>query len=653
MNYSFLKPLIESSESGVWGISPESLILGTISRQRTGAVESQALRRYYDLEVLRTNYEPGWDSFQQGIEHLCAAWFPPAVAHVASTVPPDSVPAFVAGAAYFDTPSGITNLLVQGQEAIETTDAKDVVTMPRRDVYGYIDSDTERELAQSLRIIRPVKDGYRLNRKVFTPIAEGFSRSRSEAAYATLDRLLSHLEIEQHNSIVPSILEIFDIQPPTQRPTGMNGALSVYVQNNALEDLVEALFGAELETVVDDLISQTERKQAQLRKTLALKRSSETTTDSITWPFPSSIAGVCALASQRDIPLAAGWVAEQTDQHELGVYNDLQHAGIETTYDDGVLFFEKAYPVPVDEPPSVDEYTNWVQTRLGDLQDRLRALHILQSGVSGIQKQQENRILTTAMSFMQSFTISPTRFIYTIFDPEFHADAYSIENYVGDSRELEQEIKTIRRWRQERPHDSESFAEMIPEVINHPLEADGDVKPVVRIMCPWTNFAIQDYVSQLSRLFDNDIEVKLLFRLPEGREWSQLKRNLLSRLGDTEGNLELRSYTRYKEYHDHTELRELQKNNQSHLKKTGVHAKLFIAGSPQNGNLLVGSANLMENSLYYNPEAGLQTRNPNVLETGISYFDMIWKIAAPDRIPEEAYTGETQYSFFPNVYRPR
>lgn len=652
MPYDLPEPLTEGSKSGVWGISPESLALGALARQTDELETEQSLKRYYDLEVLRTNYEPGWQPFQNGVDRLCEGWFPPVVANAASTVPPESLPAFVAGAAYFDTPSGIASLLVRGQDAIEGSDPETAVTMSRRDLHGYVETDLERALAQSLRIVKPVKDGYRLNRAIFEPLAEGFAKSRPEAAYATVYRLVTHLGIEQPDSIVEPILDACDVQPPSSPPTDVSGALSVYIRNNALQDLVETLFGTELETVLSELEARTTRHQGQLRELVTLTTPPTPTPSAQEWPFCSDIAGVCALVSQRQVPLAAGWLAEQTDQHELGVYDDLQRANIAVEYDDGLLKFGEAYSVPDGATPAVASYSEWVQNRLETLQDRLTALRSLRTITTGLRERQRQRILRKVLSFMESFTISPTRFIYTIFDPEFHADAYSIENYVGESTELDREVKKIRRWRQDRPHDAKSFAEMIPEVINHPLEVD-DVEQIVRIMCPWTNFAIQDYVSQLSRLFDNDIQVQLLFRLPEWREWSQLKQNLLSRVGDTGGNLELRSYTRYKEYHDHSELRELQNNDEAYLKKTGVHAKLFIAGSSENGNLLAGSANLMENSLYYNPEAGLQTRNPNVLQTAIDYFDLVWELAAPDRIPEDAFTGETEYTFFPAVYRPR
>ena len=651
MSYMIPESLTEPNESGIWGISPESLVLGLLADKDDEKASNKALKRYHDLEVLRTNYDPGWKPFQSGVDQLCSRWFPETVANAAIIVPHDSLSVFVAGAAYFDTPSGLASLLVHGQDIVEASDAEEPVTMSRRDLHGYIDSEIERSIAQSLRIIKPVSEGYRLNRAVFEPLAEGFSKSRPEAAYEIVHRVVEHLGIQDIDSIVESLLEACNAPIPSTPPEDNTGVLSVYIQNQELQDLVETLFSDDLHSVVEELEDETRREQIQLRQSLALSESSDSLTDTGNWPIDEALAGVCALASQRQIPVAAGWLAAQTGQTELGVYDDLRSAGIGVEYDDGLLTFDRAYRTPDEASLATESYSEWVQNRLITLQDRMTALRLVQSTTVGSTENQRQRILSNVLNFMESFTVSPTKFIYTIFDPEFHADTYNIDNYVGNSRELNEEVKAIRQWRQKRPYDAESFAEMIPEILNHPLEQD-ETDSIVRIMCPWTNFAIQDYVSQLSRLFDNDVEVRLLFRLPTWREWTQLKQNLLSRLGDTGGNLELRSYTRYKEYHDHSELRELRDDDDTYLQKTGVHAKLFIAGSPQSGNLLVGSANLMENSLYYNPEAGLQTRNPNVLETAINYFDLVWELSAPDRIPEEAYTGETEYTFFPAVYRP-
>jgi phosphatidylserine/phosphatidylglycerophosphate/cardiolipin synthase-like enzyme len=166
------------------------------------------------------------------------------------------------------------------------------------------------------------------------------------------------------------------------------------------------------------------------------------------------------------------------------------------------------------------------------------------------------------------------------------------------------------------------------------------------------NFAVQDYTSTFRHLLEHNVTIRLLFRLPSPRGWNNLKQNLLTRLGDTEGNLELRTYTRFKEFHDHTEIKEIKQNEEKYIGETGIHAKLFIAGTPEDGSVVAGSANLMENSFFYNPEAGLQTHDPNVLETTINYYDFIWRLSEPDRIDESAFTSKTNFSFYPKVYRP-
>lgn len=166
------------------------------------------------------------------------------------------------------------------------------------------------------------------------------------------------------------------------------------------------------------------------------------------------------------------------------------------------------------------------------------------------------------------------------------------------------------------------------------------------------NFAIQDYTSTFRHLIEHDVTIRMLFRLPSPRGWNNLKKYLLNRLGETQGNLELRTYTRFKEFHDHPEIEGIKESDENYVGETGIHAKLFIAGGPTDGSLVTGSANLMENSFFYNSEAGLQTQDPNVIETAIEYFDLIWDIVEPDRIDESVFTEKTKFSFYPKVYRP-
>lgn len=656
----------------VWGVTPESITLGLVQGLGRGDDEDDdrdgpgvrntdgddatgdALRRYYDLTVLRTNYDPGWEPFRSGIERVCRAWFPPPVATAATVVDVASLPAFVAGAAIFDTPSGVARLLVHGQEALARADPADQVTMSRGDVHGYVDAESERRLLRSLRVIAPGRSGesYRLNRSVFEPLAEGFAGDRAEAAYAIVARTLTHLGVDDPASLADPVLAACGVDPPASPSDTADGALSVYVRDNNLKSVVDTLFGDELSTVLASIRSRTAARRDRLLETLQFPPSASATAavETVSWPFSPPVAGVCALASRRSIPIAAGWLADRVGGTELGVHDALTDAGIDVTYEEGLLRFRTAYASPTDAVPATTAYTEWVHDRLRTLRTRERAIAAVDGTSRDLRARQRHRLLASTLEFLESFTVAPTRFVYTIFDPVFHADAYSVDQYVGDSPELEREVRTIRRWRQDRPHDAATFAELIPAVLNHPLEAP-DAAPIVRMMTPWTNFAIQDYVSQLTRLFDNDVEVRLLVRLPEPRQWTQLRNNLLSRVGDTDGNLELRSYTRYKQYRDHTELRDIDQDRIPG--ETGVHAKLFVAGDPDDGVVLAGSANLMENSLFYNPEAGLQTRNPHAVETAINYFDLVWELAAPDRIPQEAFTGSTERTYFPDVYRPR
>jgi hypothetical protein len=233
-------------------------------------------------------------------------------------------------------------------------------------------------------------------------------------------------------------------------------------------------------------------------------------------------------------------------------------------------------------------------------------------------------------------------------DPNY-LDDYQIEQYVDNSDILRDEVDQIETWRENQPRDAETFSSAITEVCHYPIRNE-DTEPILRIMSPWMNFAVQDYTALFRNLLQNGVTIRLLFRLPSSNRWNELKEHLLTRIGDPKGDLELRTYTRFKEFHDHAELKEFDEREE-YAKKTGVHAKLFIAGGPSDGTVIAGSANLMENSFFYNPEAGLKTRDPNVLETAIDYFDLIWNLAEPDRIDESAYTGKTNFRFYPKVYR--
>jgi len=79
---------------------------------------------------------------------------------------------------------------------------------------------------------------------------------------------------------------------------------------------------------------------------------------------------------------------------------------------------------------------------------------------------------------------------------------------------------------------------------------------------------------------------------------------------------------------------------------------MYIAGDQADGALLTGSANLVENSLHFNPEVGIHTHDPNLINTASSYFDVVWRLAGADKIPEKVMFGEIPFKFYPKVYEP-
>lgn len=636
---------------GYWGITPEAIALATNAYRTEDEEAWDALERYYDIQILLTNHQPEKKAFDSALETICDKWFPSPLDKTLMFATPQTVTSIVAGAAYYDTPSGVANVIIRGQDLLDRTDANDPLSMSRRDLHGYAETESSKRLLRSLNVIRAVPSGYELNRSLITSISTAANKSHKEAAYSLVARIIGGLGIEVEHSLVNSLLEQLNVTPPETPPSKEKGALSILVRDNSLEKLVDTLFSTEFEEILKNLSTEANRTRNQLLKTRRLASSQKSEPTSANWPLQSDTAGVCGLASRQRLPVAAGWLASRENCSELELAKRLANHNFDIRYDDGLLHFDRAYEAPEIDHKVLDDYNDWIGSRLTKINRRQQIVEQLSAQPRSIWETQRHRLLESVLQELDTFTVSPTRFVYTIFDPEFHTDSSDIDKYIGESPELEHEVNQIRYWKRNRPHDAASFADIIPEVLNYPLE-NSDAAPVVRIMTPWTNFAVKEYVGLFKRLIENNIRIQLLFRLPESYAWSNLKDDMLAKIGDTEGRLELRTYTRYKQYRDHTELRELE-NKEETLSETGIHAKLFVAGDESNGTVLAGSANLMENSFYYNSEAGIQTQNPNVVETAIDYFDLVWDLAVHDRIPEDAYTGDTEFRYYPSVYRPQ
>ena len=637
---------------GYWGISPESVVLANNAQQTDSQRSWDALQRFYDVMVVRSNYKPEWSLYRKELLALVDELLTSPLDSAALLCSSQKVTEFVAGSVYQQTPSGSARALIHAQEAAtKEATSNDMVVLSRPDLHGYT-TEEDRELLKSLRLMRPVEAGYAFDESILSALSMAKDRERATSAWVLVYRLLKTAGLDPNDETIRLILQELGEATPKTPVADPDGSLPVYIGENSLHSLVSAFFDDTVTDLCQDLQKTVQERRKQLQECLRLPVPTAVTNGEHSLPFGGPPATICALASSVGTPVSTDWLSEQTDWGDdpLDVHQRLREHGLQAQLTGRVVSFEETYSFPSDDPDSVEAYLDWVRSRLNKSNERLQTFAELGDAFERTQSQQRQSLLERMVGSLEETPVEPIEFVYTMFDPVHHADEYEIEGYTGERDVLEAEVRRIRQWHDRVPHDSTSFADAIPEVLNYPLE-HSDAESQVRIMSPWINFTVQDYVGLIKRLLENDISVQLLFRLPSADEWNKLKQNFLSRIGDTGGNLELRTYTRYKWFHTHTELREAADNDEEYVPETGVHAKLFIAGGPSNGTVLAGSANLMENSIFYNPEAGLRVSHPSIISAARQYFDFVWELAEPDEIPESAFRGETNWQFYPKVYR--
>lgn len=635
-----------------WGVSPESILLYTNATVTDADAAWEVLRRYYDLTVYVTNHAVDWEMYTEALETIVDEWFDSQTRLLAQHVTPATAQQFVLGAAY-ESEGGVMRLLRTAQE-YDDAEGGGAVLLARRDVQSIADEQAV-NLLRSLGALRATIDGYEISRAVVRTLHGSRGLTKAEACWAILARICESHGLTDHDAIVPPLLEAFAVDVPDSAPTTVRGSLPVYVGDDRVSAFVDELFADEAAAVLAGAEREWTDRAKRLMGTIGL-RQAEMPHETPDWPVSDRIAAVCAVASRHELPVVVDWLlkdASAEDKFEL--HRNLRDAGFEVSLDEDLLVFGAPYSGPT-ASDAVVAYESYIKGELDRANSIATAARQLSGRLDSSWADQRAGLLASTMDRLDDVTTAPIKFVFSMFDPVHHADEYEIEEYVGDSPHLADEVNRIREWRTDQPHDAVTFVEAVREVCARPLE-DESVSPRLRVMTPWLNFIVKEYTALLHRLLENGVEVQLLFRLPNPNEWNNLKQEFLTRIGDTHGNLELRTYTRYKKFKNHTQLRkhkrgELDDDGDSYVSETGIHAKLFIAGAPENGAVLAGSANIMENSFYYNPEAGLHIHHPEVIQTAIDYFDLIWDLAEPDTINESVYTGKTNFEFYPKVYRP-
>jgi len=264
---------------------------------------------------------------------------------------------------------------------------------------------------------------------------------------------------------------------------------------------------------------------------------------------------------------------------------------------------------------------------------------IIQSNVRMVKNSLVHNVL--------SKRLRPFYFVYTLLNPN-NLGKEIIRKYVGDNENIQREVTRLStEWPLIRTDSSFSYIDMTDKLFSKGLEFELPIKEM-RIMTPYTDYELQKYVSMLRRLIEKGYKLYILCRLAsDPRPWNVLKDSLLKGLGDKSASVKIRTYTRFKEFLPASKLTKL---DELQRKEFGVHAKLFIIGDADKGAVLLGSANLLENSYNWNPECGLYTEDPTFIESAKAFFDFVWDLSEHDAVDLSRLDRIPKGPFFPHCY---
>lgn len=322
--------------------------------------------------------------------------------------------------------------------------------------------------------------------------------------------------------------------------------------------------------------------------------------------------------------------------------------------DSHFIYFKKRYTNEVEIGENFQEYSTFLFEKYAKIKKKLETLlqskHYLDQKRSKFhEKVQKNvfKIEDMCMKRVLSKRISPFYFVYTFLNPS-DAGKEVIENYMKNNRLLKWEVKKFSSdWQIMKTDSSVTYVDMADKLFSKGLETDLPSKEI-RIMTPYTDYELQKYVSMLRRLIVKGYTVRIICRLSsDSMPWKRLKKSLLEGLGGKTRKVQIRTYTRFKEFLPVSKLRKL---DPLQRKEFGVHAKIFMIGDAQDGAVLLGSANMLENSFNWNPESGIFTEDPIFIKSVKAFFDFVWSLSKHDELDFSQLDRISKGPFFPHYY---
>lgn len=299
-------------------------------------------------------------------------------------------------------------------------------------------------------------------------------------------------------------------------------------------------------------------------------------------------------------------------------------------------------PAQVDASSLQEEYTAHLVDQCAAIQRRVKSLS--QASVTALSPAATDAIVARDYESLSDGEVAPAYFTYTLVDPDALGEK-KMDDYIGDSRGLGRERARLRRWHENRPAGMRSYTAMTDRLFSLGLERDLDDK-VLRIMTPFDDDTFNEYVSQIRRLLRQGFELRLLTRHTKVPwEWRRLQRNLLSEIKQHREQITIRTYSRFKQHRRVTPDMDFRD-----IGEFGIHGKVQIIGRPEEGAVLLGSANFMENSYDWNPECGVYTERTQFVDAAIEFFDIVWDIAESDELSTERLQEVPNRQLVPTYY---
>lgn len=315
--------------------------------------------------------------------------------------------------------------------------------------------------------------------------------------------------------------------------------------------------------------------------------------------------------------------------------------GVDCVVNNGILEFSTV-PETVDGTDRREEYTTHLTERCVIIKQRIDSL--AEAKIQSPPALVAERIVAQDYESLSDGDVAPTYFTYTLLNPAALGDK-KMNEYVGESRSLRRECARLRRWHDNRPVEMHSYTSMTDRLFSRGLEQELNGK-ILRIMTPFDDDTFTEYVSQIRRLLERGFELRLLTRhTKEPWEWQRLQRNLLGEIKEHRDRITVRTYSRFKQYQRVTPEMDFRE-----LDEFGIHGKIQTIGQPEEGAVLLGSANFMQNSYDWNPECGMYTEQTQFVETAIKFFDIVWDISESDELSIERLQEVPNRRLVPTYY---